>query len=232
VDDRSLPRRLLVAGAALALPVFALLGLVAAPAIEGFRAPASSRILYVHVPAAWVGYLALAVTLAGSIRVLAGDGPPPRRVDALAAASAETGTLFGAVALATGLLWARVEFVGYSPFSDPKVVTLVALVAAYAGYLALRLNVDDPVRRARLGAVYAVAASPAIPASYLASKVSLHPDFTAPGAAIGPDLLAHLLAATLLLTLVAAGLVLLRARVLGLAADLDEARAARREGSP
>lgn len=221
--------RLALPAAALALPAFLVLGLALAPPVAGFRAPAASRILYLHVPAAWVAYLALAATLAASLRVLAGDAPDPGGADAVAAASAEAGTLFAAVALATGLLWARVEFLAHDPFSDPKVVTLVALVAAYAGYLALRLNLPDPQRRARLAAVYAVAASPAIPASYWASRVSLHPDFTAPGAGIGPGLLAPLLAATALLAVVAAGLVHLRTRLRRLEVALEGVRAQRGE---
>lgn len=224
-DPDPFHHRLALLAAGLALPLFLLLGLALAPAVEGFRAPAASRILYLHVPAAWVAYVALAATLAASLRVLSRDDPSPGRADAYAAASAEAGTLFAAVALATGLLWARVEFVAYSPFTDPKVVTLVALVAAYAGYIALRLNLDDPARRARLAAVYAVAASPAIPASYWASRVSLHPDFTAPGSSIGPELLTPLVAATGLLTVVAAGLVLLRARLRRLELALEATRA-------
>lgn len=144
-------------------------------ALAGF-APLTSRLLYVHVPAAWVAYLAFAVAAGASIAVL-GDRRAERN-DLVALAAVEVGALFGAVALVTGIVWARVEFGGdYSLVQDAKLITTLVLELAYLGYLALRRNVDAPPERRRLAAVYGVVALVGVPASYLANRATTpHPD--------------------------------------------------------
>lgn len=180
--------------------------------LAGFRAPLSSRLFYVHVPSAWVAYLAFGATAVASGVVLA-RGPRPApvdRADLVALASAEVGALFGAVALVTGSIWARAEFGGdYSLVRDPKLITTLVLELAYFGYLALRRSVDDPPRRARLAAVYGIAALVGVPASYLSSRVATHPDFMT-GTTVGSGAVALLLASLVGFTLLAAALVALR----------------------
>lgn len=222
------PARLLLsiaaAASALAIP---LLALRVAPPAQGFVAPLSYRLLYVHVPTAWAAYLAFLVTFVGSLLHLhqrrqsdqAGLG-----ADRVAAASAEVGTLFATIALGTGLLWARVEFLAYDPFTDPKVVTLVVLLLAYVGYLALRGTVEDRRDRARLASGYGLAAFLAVPMSYLASRVSLHPDFTTPEQSLAPALRWVLLASTLAATILYAHLTLHRATNLAVQDEIRDVR--------
>ncbi|HUR69532.1 MAG TPA: cytochrome c biogenesis protein [Candidatus Thermoplasmatota archaeon] len=189
------------------------LALLVAPEAAGFVAPLTQRIFYYHVPAAWVAYLAFAVTAVASARVLWTRKRSAREADQIAAASAEIGTLFGAIALATGLIWARQEFVGYRAIEDPKVVSLGVLLAAYLAYFALRANVDERDRRARLSAVFGILALVGVPLSYLASRASVHPDFTRPESSLDPALGTVLLASTIAFTLLYGALLELRLRI-------------------
>ena len=194
------------------------LALVWAPPAENFVAPLTQRIFYYHVPAAWVAYLAFGVTAVACAWTLARRDA---RADRLAVAAAESGTLFGAIALVTGLVWAKQEFFGYDPLDDPKVITLGVLLASYLAYFALRANLEEPDRRARVSAVFGLLAVIGVPLSYLASRASVHPDFTRADQSLDPRLGAVLLYSTFALTLVFVALVQWRMRILA----AEEARA-------
>lgn len=195
------------------------LALVVAPPAAGFNAPMTQRILYYHVPAAWAAYLAFAVTAGASLWVLARRD---ERADPLAVAAAEVGTLFSVIALATGLVWSRQEFVGYSPVEDPKVITLVVLILAYLAYFALRSATPDPARRRRLAAVFGLLAFLGVPLSYLASRASIHPDWTRPEQSLDPRLGWVLLASTVAFTILFAALVDARLRLARVEDALEE----------
>lgn len=188
------------------------LALILAPEAENFNAPLTQRILYYHVPAAWVAYLAFAVTALACVLVLAKGDP---RADRVAVASAEVGMVFGAIALVTGLVWASQEFFGYSALEDPKVITLGVLLAAYLGYFALRANLEAD-KRARLSAVFGLLCVLGVPLSYLASRASVHPDFTRPDESLDWRLGVILLYSTVAFTLLYAALVAMRTRLIRL----------------
>lgn len=209
-------RRVLLAAAIGAMALQVPLALVVAPEAENFVAPMTQRIFYYHVPAAWVAYLAFGVTALACLMTLAGRGA---RWDRLAVASAESGTLFGAMALATGLVWASQEFIGYEALEDPKVITLAVLLASYLAYFALRANLEDPERRARVSSVFGLLAVLGVPLSYLASRASIHPDFTRADESLDWRLGVILLYSTVAFTLLYAALVALRARILELESE-------------
>lgn len=213
----------LAAAAGLAVLAQVYLSLVYAPPFAGFNAPMTQRIFYYHVPAAWVAYLAFALTAGASAWHLWKRAPAADRV---ARASAEVGTLFALVALGTGLLWARVEFIGYSPIEDPQVISLSVVILAYLGYFALRGALDEPRRRARSAAVYGLLAFVGVPLSYLASKASIHPDFTRPEQSLDPLLGIILLFCTASATLLYAALVQARVRLARVEDHLEETEAA------
>lgn len=206
-------RRILLWAAIFAMLVQIPLALVVAPAAENFVAPMTQRIFYSHVPAAWAAYLAFGVTALGCAMTLAARG---ERWERLAVASAETGMLLGAIALATGLVWASQEFLGYRALEDPKVITLGVLLASYLAYFALRANLDEPDRRARVSSVFGLLALLGVPLSYLASRVSIHPDFTRADESLDWRLGVVLLYSMLAFTLLYAALVALRMRILKL----------------
>jgi heme exporter protein C len=220
-------KRILLGASILSFLALVVVALAVAPAAEGFAAPRTQRIFYFHVPAAWVGYLAFAVTAAASALYLRSPEP---RWDRLAAASAEVGTLFSVIALVTGLVWARVEFIGYSPFTDAKVITLVALILAYLAYLALRSGIEEPERRGRVAATFGIAALVGVPLSYVASRISIHPDFTRPESSLGAELATVLVFGVLAFTLLYASLTWLRYDLAAVEARL-EALPAPREGA-
>lgn len=214
--------RLLAVAAGVGLVVDVLVTFLVAPEAANFRAPLTQRIFYYHVPAAWVAYLAFAVTAFASARhLLRGD----LRSDAVALASAEVGAVFGFVALGTGLVWAEQEFLGYTPVEDPQVISLVVLLLAYMAYFVLRGGIEEPVRRRRLAAVYGLLAVLGVPLSYLASKASIHPDFTRPDQELDPRLGLFLLFSTVVFTLVYAALVDVRARLARVEAFVEESEA-------
>lgn len=140
------------------------------------------RTFYIHTPTAWICYLALGLSLLASILFLA------RRSDAydlLAEVSAGLGIIYGMMALITGSIWANAVW-GVSWNWDPRETTTLILWLAYVGYVALRLSIGNPAKRAVTSAVYNILAFSTIPLSYLSIRLwqSLHPQIIVPGSGI------------------------------------------------
>ena len=121
-------------GALLALGALVVVGLWVAPpdAVQGD----AQRLMYIHVPAAWLAYLAFGVTALGSALYL---WPRTRSVvwDRVAGASAEIGVVFTGLTLLLGSLWGRPVW-GVWWAWDARLVTTAVLFFLYLGYLALR----------------------------------------------------------------------------------------------
>jgi heme exporter protein C len=131
------------------------------------------RILYIHLPSAWVCYLAFIVSMVTSVLYL------QRRdlhYDTLAEASAVLGLLFGAVTLVTGSIWAEAAWGTYWNW-DPRETTTLVLWVAYLGYVTLRLSLENEERRAVVGSVYNILAFVTVPLSYFSLQLlpTLHP---------------------------------------------------------
>ena len=120
------------------------------------------RIMYVHVPAAWLAFLAFGVTVVGSVAWLR---TRERRWDRLAASSAEIGVVFTGLAILAGMIWARPVWGQFWTW-EPRLVTTALLFFVYLGYLALRRAVIDPVQRARRAAIMGIVAFIQIPIVY------------------------------------------------------------------
>ena len=135
----------------------ALVGLVVAIALTtallGVPADATQgdvqRIMYIHVPSAWLAYLAFFVTMAAGLGYLVRRDP---RLDRVAVSSAEIGVVFTGLAIATGAIWGRPTWGRWWDW-DPRLTTTAVLFLVYVGYLLLRSVVADPDRRARVAAV-------------------------------------------------------------------------------
>jgi heme exporter protein C len=110
------------------------------------------RLMYVHVPAAWVMFLAFGVTFVASAAYL-----KTGRIqwDRVAAASAEIGVLFCALTIVLGSLWGRPVWGTWWTW-DPRLTTTAVLLLIYVGYLSLRKVADSPARRAKWAAVVGV----------------------------------------------------------------------------
>lgn len=131
-------------------------GLVVPPdAIQGDL----QRIMYVHVPSAWLAYLAFAVTLVASVAHLI---TKDLKWDRRAGASAEVGVVFTGLALATGMIWGKPVW-GVWWTWEARLVLTAAMFFVYLAYLALRRSIDDPVLRGRRTAVFGIVAAGQIP---------------------------------------------------------------------
>lgn len=118
-----------------------------------------SRIMYVHVPAAWLAYLAFFVTMgASAMYLLKRDLAWDRR----ALASAEIGVMFTGLAIGLGMIWAKPTW-GVWWTWDARLTLTAIMFFVYLGYLALRRTTDDLENRARRSAILGVLAIVQVP---------------------------------------------------------------------
>lgn len=181
---------LLVLSAAGMLALCGMLATIPREMQQGFV----QKIFYVHVPVAWVAFLAFGVTgYHGARYLMTRDLAHDRR----AAASAEVGVIFITLVLITGPLWAKPIW-GIFWTWDLRLTTSFILWLLYLAYLILRRSVGDRERRAQLSAVVGLISFLDVPIVYMANRVkaSQHP---APvvgggdGSGLAPEFLATLL---------------------------------------
>lgn len=96
--------------------------------------------------------------------------------DVLAVAAVELGILFSMINIITGSIWARPIWNTWWTW-DPRLVTSTIMVLLYFAYLMLRQGVDNPARRARFGAVYALFGFVSVPITFLSIRIwrTIHP---------------------------------------------------------
>src|SRR5438094_2339991 len=171
------------------------------------------RIMYVHVPAAWLAYLSFAVVFVASFAYLV---TKRTRWDRLGAASAEIGVLFTGLTLILGSLWAKPVWGTYWTW-DPRLTTTAIMLLIYIGYLAVRKLPDSPAKRARWAAVVGIVGFADVPIVHLSVRWwrSLH---QAPARLIGvpdiaPKMAVALMTAVAAFTIVYLYLMALRLRV-------------------
>ena len=149
------------AGAAAVLTVIGLwIGLVVAP--TDAQQGDAYRIIFIHVPAAWMSmfiYLVMAFWCAVSL------GFNARLAAMMAQALAPTGALFTAIALWTGALWGQPTWGTYWAW-DARMTSELILLFLYFGYMALRNAIDDPRRADRASAVLALVGAINVPIIY------------------------------------------------------------------
>jgi heme exporter protein C len=218
--------RVLGVAALFALGLSATLSLAVAPpdALQG----EVQRLMYVHVPAAWLAYLSFFVVFISSIAYLRTNRT---RWDRVAAASAEIGVLFTALAIALGALWGKPVWGTWWTW-DPRLTTTAMLLLIYIGYIAVRRITDNPTRRARWSAVVGIVGFVDVPIVHLSVVWwrSLHQQSTVlrlGGPQIEGSMLLALLVGVGAFTIVYAYLMTVRLRV----GRLEE-RAAREALSP
>lgn len=129
---------------------------------QGFVA----RIFHVHIPTAWMAYVASFAALGYSVAYLVRRKSHHDRV---AAASVEVGLIFMALALLTGMLWARPTWGVYWDW-EPRLTTTAILFAIYVGYVVVRGAIEDPELRAKAAAGVAILGSINVPISYMSVR--------------------------------------------------------------
>jgi heme exporter protein C len=124
------------------------------------------KIMYVHVPAAWVAFVAFTVVFVYSVLYLWKRNP---RHDLAALAAAETGTVLTGLTIALGSIWGRPTW-GVWWTWDPRLTTTAILLLIFAGYLALRAFTEDEERRARWSAAVGIFGFINVPIVYMSVK--------------------------------------------------------------
>ena len=110
------------------------------------------RIMYVHVPAAWMALFIYTVMALASGSFLIWKHP---LADLSAQAAAPIGAGFTAIALVTGALWGQPMW-GTWWVWDARLTSVLILFFLYLGYMALVNGFDDPERGSRMGAILAL----------------------------------------------------------------------------
>jgi heme exporter protein C len=183
------------------------LGLWVAPpdAVQG----QSQRLMYVHVPAAWTGFMAVGVVALASIGVLLGGG---RTWSAVARAGGELAVAMLALAYAEGMTWGHAAW-GVWWTWDPRLVTTGVLLLTCVGYVAMSALGRDSRAGERRTALVGLLAAVEVPVVHLSvlwwrsihqPPTLLRPSLSAP---IDPTMLATLLVAVVAFTLAGAGYV-------------------------
>ncbi len=133
----------------------------------------AQRIFYVHVPAAWVGFLAFAVVFASSVGFL---WTRRREFDLTAHASTEVGVVFTTVAIASGAVWGRAAWGTWWTW-DPRLTTTFLLWFIYVVSLMVRAYGGSASQSARFAAVLGIVGFLDIPLIHLSVVWwrSLHP---------------------------------------------------------
>ncbi len=124
------------------------------------------KIMYVHVPAAWMAFLSFFLVLVQSVRYL---WRREERADLLAAAAAEVGAVFTGLTLLLGSIWGRPTW-GVWWTWDARLTSTAVLFLVFIGYLALRGLTDDPVRRATWSAAVGILGALNVPIVYMSVK--------------------------------------------------------------
>lgn len=124
------------------------------------------KIMYVHVPSAWISMVAFLVVFVCSVLFLLRRD---MKYDLLAASAAEVGVLLTGLTLALGSIWGRPTW-GIWWTWDPRLTTTAVLLLIYAGYLALRAFTEDEDRRARWAAAVGILGFLNVPIVYMSVR--------------------------------------------------------------
>ncbi|MFZ1742497.1 MAG: heme ABC transporter permease CcmC [Pontixanthobacter sp.] len=185
------------------------------------------RILFIHVPAAWLGMGGWSAIAISSLVFLVWRHP---LASIAARASAVPGMVFTAICLVTGSIWGRPTW-GTWWVWDGRLTSMLVLLFLYVGYIALAQAVSREGASSRLPAIFGLVGAINIP--IINRSVvwwnSLHqpPSITMGKSSIDPEFLIPLFAALIGFSLLFGGVVLARMRAL-LAEVQAEARLRRK----
>jgi heme exporter protein C len=153
--------------------------LLAATGMVFFYAPMEAvmgqvqRVFYFHVSAGWAGMLGfLVAAVAGIFYLTSGK----HDWDFVGLAAVEIGMVFAFINIVTGSIWARPIWNTWWTW-DPRLTTATVMELIYAAYLMLRTGIEDPDRRARFGAVYAIIGFVSVPMTFFSARLfrTIHP---------------------------------------------------------
>jgi len=161
------------------LDAVAIILLVAATGMVFFYAPLEAvmgqvqRVFYFHVSSAWVGMLGFIVAAVAGVAYLRTG---KSQWDIVGLSAVEIGMVFSLIAIISGSIWARPIWNTWWTW-DPRLTTTTIMELIYAAYLMLRQGIEDPDRRARFGAVYAIVGFLSVPLTFFSARLfrTIHP---------------------------------------------------------
>jgi heme exporter protein C len=134
---------------------------------------AVQKVFYFHVATAWVGALGfLVAAIAGIIYLRKGDSI----WDITGYSAIEISLVFFLTAIIMGSIWARPVWNTWWTW-EPRLTTAAIVEIIYAAYLLLRQGVDEPERKARFSAIYAIFGFISVPMTFLSIRLlrTIHP---------------------------------------------------------
>jgi heme exporter protein C len=136
-----------------------------------------SRIIYFHVPLAWVSVLAFLVSGVLSVAYLMDKKKRYRWLDEKSYNSASIGLAFAILTVITGSLWAKLTWGSFWNW-DPRETSVVLILLIYIAYFSLRSGLSGNEQRGVIGSSYLILAMIMLPFFvFLAPRIydSLHP---------------------------------------------------------
>jgi heme exporter protein C len=124
------------------------------------------KIMYVHVPAAWMTFISFFVVLVFSVRYL---WRRQENDDLIAASAAEVGATFNGLTLMLGMIWGRPAW-GVWWVWDARLTSTLVLFLIFVGYLALRAFTEDAQQKARWSAAVGAIGALNVPIVYMSVK--------------------------------------------------------------
>ena len=126
---------------------------------DDYQQGATVKIMFIHVPAAWLGLFAWMLMSAAALGTLVWRHP---LADVAAKAAAPIGAAFTLMCLVTGSLWGRPMWGTYWVW-DARLTSVLVLFLMYLGVIAVWRTIDDPTRAARAAAVLTLVGAINIP---------------------------------------------------------------------
>lgn len=124
------------------------------------------RIMYVHVPSAWLTMVVFLFTCIFAVAFLVTNKPV---FDLLVESTAEVGVVLSILLQATGMLFAKPTWGVYWDW-DPRLVSTTVMMLSFMGVLSLRAALDDPERRATWTSVGAILATTSMGVTYMSVR--------------------------------------------------------------
>ncbi len=126
---------------------------------DDYQQGATVKIMFIHVPAAWLGLFAWVLMSLAALGTLVWRHP---LADVAARAAAPIGAAFTLMCLLTGSLWGRPMWGTYWVW-DARLTSVLVLFLLYLGVIAIWRTIEDPTRGARAAAVFTLVGAINIP---------------------------------------------------------------------
>ncbi|MDH5324606.1 MAG: heme ABC transporter permease CcmC [Gammaproteobacteria bacterium] len=172
----------------------------------------SYRIIFIHVPAAW---MSMFIYFLMAVYAIVGLVWNIKMAETMASALAPTGALFTFLALWTGALWGKPTWGTYWVW-DARLTSYLILLFLYIGFMSLESAIDDSRRAAKASALVAIVGAFNLPIIYFSVKWwnTLHQGMSvsSSGLKMAPSMSAAMFTMTFAFWTYAIAVVLMRAR--------------------